>query len=58
MSLPTQELPQDVEEFPIPEHTLEQGGHTAHEAADFVIAEVTDTITKVCVGHRHHHTRV
>lgn len=47
-----------MEEFPSPEHTLEQGGHTAHEAADFVIAEVTDTITKVCVGHRHHHTRV
>lgn len=36
-----------LEEFPSPYHTLSEGGHTPGEGADFLIGEVTDTISRV-----------
>ena len=50
-----QALKEALADFPSPSHTLEQGGHQAGEAAEFVVAEVTDTITKVSggAGRRH-----
>lgn len=42
-----QEVKQVLEEFPSPYHTLAEGGHTPGEGADFLIGEVTDTISRV-----------
>lgn len=42
-----QEAKQVLEEFPSPFHTLSEGGHTPGEGADFLIGEVTDTISRV-----------
>lgn len=36
-----------LEEFPSPYHTLPEGGHTPGEGADFLVGEVTDTISRV-----------
>lgn len=36
-----------LEDFPSPYHTLTEGGHTPGEGADFLLGEVTDTVTRV-----------
>jgi hypothetical protein len=36
-----------LEDFPSPNHTLTEGGHTPGEGADFLLGEVTDTVTRV-----------
>eukprot|EP00775_Hariotina_reticulata_P006052 gene6052-6290_t len=38
---------QFLEDFPSPLHTLAEGGHIPGEGADFLIGEVTETITRV-----------
>ena len=42
-----QAVAQLLDDFPSPAHTLEEGGHTPGEGADFLVAEVTDTIPRV-----------
>eukprot|EP00878_Enallax_costatus_P027555 GHUV01029683.1.p1 GENE.GHUV01029683.1~~GHUV01029683.1.p1 ORF type:complete len:276 (+),score=63.20 GHUV01029683.1:807-1634(+) len=44
---PPGEAKQVLEEFPSPYHTLAEGGHTPGEGADFLVGEVTDTISRV-----------
>lgn len=36
-----------LEDFPSPYHTLTEGGHTPGEGADFLLGEVTETVTRV-----------
>lgn len=47
MPSPPQVIKQLLEDFPSPTHTLSDGGHVPGEGADFLIGEVTDTITRV-----------
>jgi hypothetical protein len=42
-----QDAKQFLEDFPSPLHTLAEGGHIPGEGADFLIGEVTETITRV-----------
>lgn len=44
---PPESAKQVLEDFPSPLHTLAEGGHTPGEGADFLLGEVTETITRV-----------
>eukprot|EP00879_Flechtneria_rotunda_P004592 GHRR01004847.1.p1 GENE.GHRR01004847.1~~GHRR01004847.1.p1 ORF type:complete len:391 (+),score=116.64 GHRR01004847.1:737-1909(+) len=44
---PHESAKQVLEDFPSPSHTLAEGGHTPGEGADFLLGEVTDTISRV-----------
>ncbi|WIA11477.1 hypothetical protein OEZ85_011591 [Tetradesmus obliquus] len=44
---PPAAVKQVLEEFPSPLHTLAEGGHMPGEGADFLLGEVTDTISRV-----------
>jgi hypothetical protein len=44
---PSQLAKRVLEDFPSPYHALTEGGHTPGEGADFLLGEVTDTVTRV-----------